>query len=89
VAYDGTHWGLVVLEVEKEGAAALASLRVGDILVGAGGQPLESMESLHDAIDSAAAPGGGTLRLAFLRGDRRHVRETVVQVRASRAAEAA
>jgi serine protease Do len=86
VAYDGRRWGLVVLEVEKEGAAAIASLRVGDILVGAGGRPLESMEGLHDAIDAAAAPETGPLRLAFLRGDRSHVRETVVQIRASRAA---
>lgn len=88
VAYDGRRWGLVVLEVEKEGAAALASLRVGDILVGAGGRPLESMDSLHDAVD-AAAPGGGPLRLAFLRGDRNNVRETVVQIRGSSVAEAA
>lgn len=89
VAYDGRHWGLVVLEVEKEGAAANASLHVGDILVGAGGRPLESMESLHDAIDAAAAPGGGPLRLAFLRGERSHVRETVVQIRGSDVAGAA
>jgi serine protease Do len=89
VAYDGRRWGLLALEIEKEGAAALASLRVGDILVGASGRPLESIEGLHDAIDSAAAPGGGPLRLAFLRGDRSHVRETVVQIRAGAAAEAA
>ena len=89
VAYDGRHWGLLVLEVEKEGAAALASLRVGDILVGAGGRPLESMDSLHDAIDAAAAQGGGPLRLAFLRGDRSHVRESVVEIRGSGVAGAA
>jgi serine protease Do len=89
VAYDGRHWGLVVLEVEKEGAAANASLRVGDILVGAGGQPLESMDSLYDAIDAAAAPGAGPLRLAFLSGDRDHIRETVVQIQGSGVAEAA
>jgi len=90
VAYDGRRWGLLVLEVEKEGAAAQASLRVGDILVGAGGRPLESMDSFYDALDAAVAPGGGLLRLAFLRGDRSHTRETVVQIRASgMAAEAA
>ena len=89
VAYDGRHWGLLVLEVEKDGAAAVASLRVGDILVGAGGRPLESMEGLHDAIDAATAPGGGPLRLAFLRGDRSHVRETVVEIQGSGVAGAA
>jgi serine protease Do len=89
VAYDGRHWGLLILEVEKDGSAGLASLHVGDILVGAGGRPLESMESLHDAIDAAAAPGVGSLRLAFLRGDRSHIRETVVQIRASDVAGAA
>jgi serine protease Do len=89
VAYDGRHWGLLVLEVDKDGAAAVASLRVGDILVGAGGQPLESMEGLHDAIDAATAPRGWPLRLAFLRGDRSHIRETVVQIRGSGVAGAA
>ena len=89
VAYDGRHWGLLVLEVDKDGAAAVASLRVGDILVGAGGQPLESMEGLHDAIDAATAPRGWPLRLAFLRGDRSHVRETVVEIQGSGVAGAA
>jgi serine protease Do len=86
VAYDGRRWGLLILEVEREGSAAVASLRVGDILVGVDGRPLESMDTLHDALDS----GGTVVRLAFLRGDRSHVREAVVQIRSRQAgAEAA
>jgi serine protease Do len=78
VAYDGQWWGLLLLEVEPGGAAAQASLRVGDILVGVDGRPLESLEALHDALDSGAA----AVRLMFLRGDRNHVREAVAQLRA-------
>jgi len=78
VAYDGRNWGLLILEVESESAAEVASLRVGDILVGANGHSLESIEGLHAALDS----GTPVVRLAFLRGDRSHVREAVVQVRA-------
>jgi serine protease Do len=78
VAYDGRRWGLLILEVEKESAAATASLKVGDILVGINGQRLESMDSLNDALDS----GSPVVRLTFLRGDRSHAREATVQIRA-------
>jgi serine protease Do len=83
VAYDGRRWGLLVLEVEPDGPAATASLRTGDVLVGVNGAALESMERLHDALDS----GAPALRLAFVRGDRSRVRETVarLQVRAEAA----
>jgi serine protease Do len=77
VIYDGRRWGLLILEVQPEGAAAMASLRVGDILVGVDGQPIESLDDLNDALDS----GAPAVRLAFLRGDRAHVREAVVQTR--------
>ena len=77
-AYDGSHWGLLILEVEAGSAADTASLRAGDILVGVNGHPLESMDSLGDALDS----GSPILRMAFLRGDRGHVREAVVQLQA-------
>ncbi|MBV8728634.1 MAG: trypsin-like peptidase domain-containing protein [Acidobacteriia bacterium] len=78
VLYDGHNLGLLILEVEENGAAANASLHIGDILVGAGGKRLESMDSLNDALDS----GSPALRLGFLRGDRSHIRETVVQLHA-------
>jgi serine protease Do len=78
VAYDGTRWGMLILEVESGGAADIASLRVGDILVGVNGGPIDSMDSLSDALDK----GSTVLRLQFLRGDRSRVREAVVQLQA-------
>jgi S1-C subfamily serine protease len=77
VLYDGRSWGLLILEVQPEGAAARASLRVGDILVGVDSQRIESLDTLNDALDS----GAPVVRLAFLRGDRAHVREAVTQIR--------
>jgi serine protease Do len=61
--------GLLLVEVEREGAAANASLLPGDIL-------LTRYDELIGALDS----GRTTLKLQFLRGDRRRVRETVVQL---------
>ncbi len=61
-------FGLQVLEVDAEGAAAVASLRPGDVLLG-------SFEQLNEALDS----GRETVRLQFLRGGDR-VRETVVRL---------
>lgn len=59
--------GLLVLEITPEGAAANASLKPGDILL-----------TRFDALTSALDSGRPTLRLQFLRGDGRKVRETVV-----------
>jgi len=59
--------GLLVLEVEAGGAAAEASLKPGDVL-------LTRMDDLNDALDADRE----TVRLQFLRDDRRRVRETVV-----------
>jgi serine protease Do len=69
-------YGLMILDVDPQGAAAASSLRAGDIL-------LCSFDELSDALDSAAE----VVRLRFLRGDRRKVRE--VAVRLGRRAEAA
>jgi serine protease Do len=66
-------FGLLILEVDPEGAAAAASLRPGDILLG-------SFDSLSEALDS----GRDVLRLQFFRGDRNRVREVFVRL-ASRA----
>jgi serine protease Do len=64
------HLGLALLEVEPGGAADLASLRAGDIL-------LTRFEDLNAALDS----GREVLRLHFLRGDERKVREASVRLR--------
>jgi serine protease Do len=75
--------GLLLLEVDPEGAAANASLKPGDIL-------LMSLEELHTALDAH----GEVLRLRFLRGEpgpgsgRLPVREVTVSL-ARRRAEAA
>jgi serine protease Do len=69
--------GLRILAVEPGGAAALASLRPGDILVG-------TFDRLTEMLDS----GLDTLRLPFFRGDVSRLREVFVRV-APRRAEAA
>jgi serine protease Do len=61
--------GLLVLSVDPQGAAAASSLRAGDILLG-------SYEDLGDALDA----GDEVLRLQFLRGDPRRVREAFVRL---------
>jgi serine protease Do len=73
--------GLLLLEVEAEGAAAMASLKAGDIL-------LLSPDELNAALDR----GQEVLRLRFLRGaagsaahERLPVRETSVRLAARRA----
>jgi len=63
--------GLQILEVAAGGAAAAASLRAGDVLLG-------SFDDLSDALDSAA----DVIRLRFLRGDERKVREVYVRLQA-------
>jgi serine protease Do len=77
VALRGGRLGMLILAIERASSADTASLRVGDILVGVNGRPLESMDHLSDALDSSAA----TLRLEFVRGDPTRVRETVAQLR--------
>ena len=61
--------GLLILELESVGAAAGASLLPGDVL-------LSSLDELNDALDS----GQDVLRLRFLRGDSRRVREVSVRL---------
>jgi len=69
--------GMQIMSLDPNGAAAAASLKAGDILVG-------THERLLELLDS----GKDTLRLQFFRGDLTRLREAFVQV-ASRRAEAA
>jgi len=66
--------GLRILKVDPEGAAARASLRPGDILVGTFQRLTEMLDSGHD-----------TLRLPFFRGDVSRLREVFVHVAPARA----
>ena len=73
----GKTFGLVVLEVEPESPAALASLLAGDILLGAGGKRFKSLEDLAHALQGN---GPRVLRLEFLRGDYQRIRRVTVQL---------
>lgn len=73
----GKAFGLVVLEVEPESPAALASLLPGDILLGMEGKRFTSLEDLARALQGN---GPRVLRLEFLRGDYQHIRRVTVQL---------
>ena len=73
----GKAFGLVVLEVEPESPAALASLLPGDILLGAQEKRFASLEDLARALHGS---GPRILRLEFLRGDYQRIRRVTVQL---------
>ncbi|MHB8464815.1 MAG: S1C family serine protease [Acidimicrobiales bacterium] len=58
--------GLLIRGVESDSPAARAGLRLGDLLVAAGGQPLASHDDLFTALESVGPPG--TLTLTVVRG---------------------
>ena len=70
-------FGLVILEVVKNGAAEAASLMLGDILIGANGRALDSFDDLESILDSDS---DRVVRLQFLRGDRSNVRTVAVRL---------
>ena len=74
---NGHKFGLVLLEVEPGGPAALASLMAGDILLGTEEKPFQSIDDLGKAMDG---PGLRLLRLEFLRGDYSRVRRVTVRL---------
>jgi len=77
---NGHKFGLVLLEVEPGGPAALASLMAGDILLGTEEKPFQSIDDLANAMDGQ---GLRLLRLEFLRGNYSRVRRVTVQLRVS------
>jgi len=56
--------GLLVRDLDDAGAGAQAGLRVGDLIVAAGGRPVTRTEDLHAALDSGPEP----LVLSVVRG---------------------
>jgi serine protease Do len=75
--------GLLVRAVADGGPADQAGIEPGDLIVAAGGTPVESVESLYTALDSVPA-AGGTLELSVVRGtDERTVSVTFVAERAA------
>jgi len=73
----GKDFGLVVLEVEPESPAALASLLPGDILLGTEEKRFASLDDLARALQGN---GPRVLRLEFLRGDYQRIRRVTVQL---------
>jgi serine protease Do len=69
--------GLVVLEVIPRSPADRASLLQGDILVGAGGKPFQSVQDLEIAI---RASSDGILELQFRRGASENIRTVAAQM---------
>jgi serine protease Do len=59
--------GLLVRAVEEGGPAERAGLEPGDLIVAAGGEPVDGVESLYTALDSVPA-AGGELELTVVRG---------------------
>jgi serine protease Do len=58
--------GVLVRAVEDGGAASAAGIRKGDLIVEAGGKPVDGIDALHDALGSVEPKG--TLALTLLRG---------------------
>jgi serine protease Do len=59
--------GLLVRAVEDGGRADRAGIEKGDLIVGVGGTPTESVEALYSALDAIPA-SGGDLELTVVRG---------------------
>jgi serine protease Do len=58
--------GILVRAVEEDSPADRAGLERGDLIVAAGGQELDGVDTLYDALDSARADG--QLELTIVRG---------------------
>lgn len=70
-----THTGILLSELEAEGAARNAQLQQGDVLIGFEGQALQSIDDLHRKLDEPTI--GREVRLRVLR-ERQVLEVTVV-----------
>jgi serine protease Do len=68
---------LLVLDVAADSPADYASLRAGDLLVGAGCRRFVAVDDLRESLDRA---GGGLVTIQFLRGDLSRKREATVRL---------
>jgi S1-C subfamily serine protease len=68
---------LLVLGVATGGPADYASLRPGDLLIGAGGKRFASMDDLRESLDHYA---GRAVPIQFLRGHDPKKREVTVRL---------
>ena len=76
IVRDENRIGLLMLGVSPGGAASVASLMIGDILVGVDGALFCSVNDLEIALQGN---GERILNLLFLRGDRRNIRRVAVK----------
>lgn len=60
--------GLLVRSVEEGGRAAAAGIKEGDLIVEAGGRPMNTVDALHEVLGSA----DGTLEVQVVRGTDKH-----------------
>jgi S1-C subfamily serine protease len=58
--------GVLVRAVERDSAAERAGIERGDLIVAAGGAPVDSVDALYEALEAARV--GGTLELTLVRG---------------------
>jgi serine protease Do len=77
VVRDESRIGLLVLGVSPREPASMASLMIGDILVGVDGVLFRSVNDLEIALQRT---GERILNLLFLRGDRRNIRRVAVRL---------
>jgi len=77
VIRDENRIGLLLMGVTPEGPASMASLMIGDILVGVGGVLFRSINDLEIALQGTAER---ILNLLFVRGDRRNIRRVAVRL---------
>jgi serine protease Do len=77
VVRDENRIGLLVLGVSAGGAAGMASLMIGDVLVGVDGVLFRSVNDLEIALQGIDER---ILNLLFLRGDRRNIRRVAVRL---------